>query len=162
MKRFRPKNILCAAAILLLMACSSVDCQMVGKITANYELAGDITTLTDTLTVYTTRADESDTILLNKLTSASSFSLPVSNSNPTDTLCFLFASETGFAIDTVIVSKIDQSSFKALDCTPIFTHIVMQVESSHHVIDSIVINNRNIAYGNDQSHFLVYLKSNAY
>lgn len=162
MKRFRLKNILCVTAILVLMACSSVDCQMGSKITANYELAGDITTLTDTLTVYTTRADESDTILLNRLTSASTFSLPVSYSNPADTLCFLFTSETGAAIDTVIVSKIDQPIFKSLDCTPMFTHIVTQVEHTSHVIDSIVINNRNIAYGNDQSHFLVYLKSNSY
>jgi len=162
MKKRLKKVLMMLTAFLLLTGCSSVDCQMGSKIAATYELAGDITTLSDTLTVYTTRANETDTILLNKLSGASSFSLPVSYSNPADTLYFLLQNETGFTIDTVAVSKIDQPSFKSIDCTPLFTHIVTQVEYTRHAIDSIVINNRTITYDSSQSHFLVYLKSNTY
>lgn len=150
-------------ALLLLGACSSVDCPMANKIETNYQLAGDITTLPDTLCISTTRHDGNDTVLLNNVVGASAFSLPMSYVADTDTLYFHIKSESCSTIDTIAVSKLNHTAFEALDCTPIFAHTLTGVSHTHHTIDSIVINNPNVIYGStSQNHILIYLKSNNY
>ena len=52
--------------VLALTACSSVDCPLNNVVYAKYKLMGDVTKLSDVLTITTVRADGTDTILLNQ------------------------------------------------------------------------------------------------
>lgn len=149
-------------AALTLAACSTIDCPLNNRVYASYKLAGTVTTLTDTLTVSTTRtaADGNDTVLLNQATAIDSFSLPLSYQQAEDVLYFSFAKSdtTDTITDTVRVAKQDLPHFESVDCSPNFFHTLTSVSHTSHAIDSIVINNPKVTYNDTKPHFLLYLK----
>lgn len=152
-----------AFPLILLMGCSPVNCPLNGVVMTNYKLDGDVTTLNDALTVSTKTKDGRDTILLNKLSSAESFKLPVSYSSEKDELYFSFQ-PTGKepVVDTVTVYKENMAHFESIECPPAFFHRITNVQTTHHQIDSIVIKNENVNYDALQPHFHLYLKMPLY
>ena len=60
--------ILPLVTIVMLTACSSIDCPLNSAVATYYKLAGNITKLSDTLTISTTRNDGNDTVILNRAT----------------------------------------------------------------------------------------------
>ena len=72
------KLIVFIASALLLAACSSIDCPLNSRVFTKYKLAGNVKTLADTLTIYTTTALGKDSILINKDVKKDSFLLPMS------------------------------------------------------------------------------------
>lgn len=150
--------------VFVLSACSTIDCPLNNRVYATFKLAGSVTTLTDSLTVSTTRAatDGGDTILVNRSTATDSLSLPLSYSHDKDTYFFSLAkADTNIVVtDTVVVAKTNTPHFESVDCSPNFFHTITDVSYTRHAIDSIVINNSNVTYNDQQSHFLLYLKNN--
>ena len=53
-------------ALGLMAACSTLDCPLNNTVYTKYRLAGNITTLTDTLTISTNRIEGTDSVLINK------------------------------------------------------------------------------------------------
>lgn len=149
-------------ASLFLAACSSIDCPLNNRVYATFKLAGTVTTLTDSLSVATTRtlADGGDTVLLNKALATDSFTLPLSYAHEADTYFFtLSKTDTALVVvDTVVVVKENQPHFESVDCNPTFFHTLTGVSHTGHAIDSIVINNPKVTYNDTQPHFLLYLK----
>lgn len=150
-------------ACLLLAACSSIDCPLNNRVYATFKLSGTVTTLTDSLSVATTRtlADGSDTVLLNKALATDSFALPLSYTHEADTYYFSLAKvDTALVVnDTVVISKENQPHFESVDCNPTFFHTLTGISHTGHAIDSIVIHNPKVTYNDTQPHFLLYLKS---
>ena len=71
------KLILLIVLILLLVACSSIDCPLNSRVFTKYKLAGNVSTLIDTLTIYTETAANKDSVLINKDVKKDSFLLPM-------------------------------------------------------------------------------------
>ena len=152
--------------LLLMMACTQIDCPVQNTVYTVYNLKkadGTADTLrVDTLTIKTRRADDTDTVLLNRLcgTTASTFNLPISYTQPEDVL-FLELADTmgGKWRDTVRIKKDNLPHFESVDCQVAYFHVITTVSTSHHFIDSIVINNSKVTYDATTEHFHLYLKA---
>lgn len=145
----------------LLLSCSSVECPVEHTVRCVYDIYGTegADTLKDTLYVVSFSA-KGDTLLLNSGVGLSTFSLPVSYSNPEDTLLFLVADTTGgMTLDTVFLSKHDIPHFESVECSASFFHDITSVRTSHQRIDSVTISNRHINYDSSKAHLRIYFKA---
>ena len=128
----------------LMAACSTLDCPLNNTVYTKYRLAGDITTMTDTLTISTNRIEGTDSVLINKDVNVDSFILPISYSLLEDSLFFEIRDiENRLYVDTVTVKKTNTPHFESVDCKPTFFHTITDVKTTHYRIDSIVINKWN-------------------
>jgi len=152
--------VLALAAILA--ACTQIDCPVENTVATVLQLSkadGTPDTLkADTLTITTRRADGGDTTLLNRLTGATSFALPVSSGAPADTLFILLADTAGRAYTgALVVQKDDKPHFESVDCAMSYFHTITAVAYSCQRIDSVAINKTNIDYDSSTPHLLIYL-----
>lgn len=140
-----------------MMGCASLDCPLNNTVYTKYKLAGNITTLSDTLTISTLRMDGADSVLINQDVMVDSFSIPISYSQPEDILFFEMRDTLGVTYrDTIKVRKENEAHFESVDCSPAFFHTITGVETTHNKIDSIVINNKAVNYDATKAHFLIY------
>lgn len=150
-------------AALTVAACSSIECpvqNVVATIYTFHKADGTADTLRyDTLTVTTRRANGSDTTLLNRSTGATMMQLPVSYSNPTDTL-IVTVSDTlqRTTVDTIYLHKEDQPHFESVDCNLAFFHHLTAVSSTHLRIDTAVIVQPTVNYDLEKEHIHLYFK----
>jgi hypothetical protein len=139
--------------------CSSIDCPLNNKVLATYQI-GEVDTLEDTITVSTTRQTEGDTVLLNKATIITSFSIPMSYANQKDVLFFTINSHSNslITIDTVVIDKKDAPHFESVDCNPSYFHTILGVNTTHNAIDSIIVANHEVNYDTTKPNFKIYFK----
>ena len=149
-------------AVLLVSACSTIDCPVQNTVYTVYNLYTSdqrVDTLRDTMYVYTHRRDGSDTLLFNSGIGLTAFSLPISYSHPEDTIFFLTMKDRAVAsVDTVFIKKEDIPHFESVDCSASFFHRLTAVRSTHYAIDSIVISKNFVDYDATSPHFHLYLK----
>lgn len=158
----RLRNFLPAVVLMALAACSSIDCPLNSRVMATYKFGGNSQTLTDSLTVSTTKTDGEDSVLVNRVIGVDSISLPMSYNHTSDIYYFEFAAtDLSRTIDTVTVTKQDHPHFESVDCNPMIFHTVTAVEHTSHKIDSIKITNNYVTYNTENAHFIIYLKDNA-
>ncbi len=142
---------------IALAGCTSLDCPLNNTTYTKYRLMGNITTLYDTLTISTTKQEGTDSVLINKDVQVDSFILPMSYKQPEDILYFEVANQDGQVFhDTVTVKKENFSHFESVDCSPSFFHTITGVETTHNLIDSIVINHKEVNYDASKAHFYIY------
>ena len=150
---------------VLIAACTSIDCPVESNVATLYQVRnsdGTELTLTDSITVTTKTAKDSDTIIFNKGVSISSFSLPVSYKHTEDVLVFSFDNDNNnnlHVTDTVWIKKEDYPHFESVDCSAAFFHIITDVRYTRNYIDSIVIKNPSVTYDSKTVHFYFYPKS---
>lgn len=144
-------------ALTALAGCTSLNCPLNNTVYTKYRLQGDITTLSDTLTISTTRTAGTDSVLINLDVNVDSFSLPMSYSQPEDIFYFEMRDTLGnVRMDTVRVRKENQPHFESVDCSPAFFHTITGIQTTHHRIDSIVINKKDVNYDVSTPHFHIY------
>ncbi len=116
-------------------------------------------TLRDTLTI-TTRTMHGDSVLLNRATGITEFSLPVSYTLDADTLTFSFKFKDGRrADDIVIIKKSNISHFESVDCPPTFFHDIDEISHDGTVIDSLKVNDKHIDNGTEKKNIYIYLRT---
>lgn len=143
-------------------SCTSIDCPVQNTVYTVYNLQkanGSTDTLKDTMYVFTFRSDGLDTTLYNAGIGLTTFTLPISYSNPEDTLYFLLRNDPILTLDTVWIKKEDYPHFESVDCSAAFFHTITAVRSTHNGIDSIVINKREVNYDATTEHFHIYFKT---
>ena len=150
--------------VLALTACSSVDCPLNNVVYAKYKLMGDVTKLSDVLTITTVRADGTDTILLNQQQNADSFELPMSFGQTVDELCLTRDRQDGSEVrrDTIWIEKTNEPHFESVDCGVNYFHTITGVRHTSHTIDSVTINKRNVNYDASVSHLYIYFRKESY
>lgn len=160
--------VLIVAMLLLsfpsLISCSSIDCPVQNRVYTTYSLLkSDGTTDTlkvDTLSITTKRADDTDTLLLNRAIGITNFELNISYTQPEDVFYFTLLDTLGNTYrDTVCVQKENYPHFESVDCQAAYFHQLTDVRSTHHAIDSIVINYPTVNYDETHEHFHVYFKA---
>lgn len=161
MKQLR--SIFLVMAVCAIAACTSIDCSIDNVVAAQWQLRsgnGLDTLTTDTLTIYTTRADGQDTILYNRGTGITSFSLPMSHLREADVL-YLHLTDTASNVwnDTITLSKTNQPHMESVDCSPQYHHTLTGVAYTTHIIDSLVINEPNVNNDATKQNLLLYLHS---
>lgn len=163
MSRFRLGLLTACAAFVA--ACSSIDCPVENTVAVRYGIyttdgSSEVAdTLQDTLWVWITRGQLSDTLLLNGLVGLSSFAMHVSYQRPVDTLIFHLSDTLHRrTVDTVFLSKTDTPHFESVDCSAHFFHRLTAVRSTHRAIDTITINQPAVNYDQTQTHLHIYFK----
>lgn len=156
-----------AVSALMLSACSTIDCPLNNRVYASFRLAGDMSELSDTLTVSTQRDaanPDEDTVLINRLTATDSLSLPMSYTRAEDTFYFeMVQYGTGkTTTDTVWIAKDNLPHFESVDCNPAMFHTITGVRYTRHAIDSIKVNNNKVTYNDAKAHFLIYFTQHSY
>ena len=160
--------VLIVAMLLLsfpsLISCSSIDCPVQNRVYTTYGLLkSDGTTDTlkvDTLSITTKRADDTDTLLLNRAVGITNFELNISYTQPEDVFYFTLLDTLGNTYrDTICVQKENYPHFESVDCQAAYFHQLTDVRSTHHAIDSIVINYPTVNYDETHEHFHVYFKA---
>ena len=147
--------------LIFICACSSIECPVENKVRTIYHVykGEELDTLHDTLTIWTRTVKCQDTLLLNKSTNSTSFELPISYQHPEDTLYFCITDTTKVSTtDTVWIKKDDIPHFESVDCNPGFFHQLTGVRSTHHRIDTIVINYSLVDYESSTEHFHISFK----
>ena len=126
--------------LIILAACTSIDCPVQNKVYTNYNLYksdGSVDTLTvDTLTIVTKVADGTLDTLLNQSTGI-----------------------TYFELDTIRVRKEDLPHFESVDCGMSYFHKLTSVSNTKFILDSVVISNPNVNYDTNIEHFRIYFKA---
>lgn len=146
--------------VLAISACTSLDCPLNNTVRVHFVLAGEVETLSDTLTVSVTRADGTDTIVYNKGVNLTNFSIPLSYTQETDRLKLLFKAEDGRVWNDIItITKTNEPHFEAVDCHPAYFHQLTAVSSTNNYIDNIVINHPQVDYDVTQEHIYLYLRA---
>jgi len=154
------KNLIYPVLLLLLMACSSIDCPMDTKVEVKYKFMGKVTTMTDTLTVSTLIKDGNDSVLLNRVCNVDSFNLPVSYFRPQDSLIFQFTDTNQVTLyDTLIIDKVNNPHFEAVDCAPSYFHTITSVRCTANRIDHVDIGNPTVDYDDSKAHIHIVLKN---
>ena len=148
----------------LTYSCTSVDCPVENKVYTVYNLLkanGSTDTLkVDTLSIITKRANDTDTILLNRLTGISTFDLPISYTLPEDIFYLTLLDTIGHTYqDTIFIKKENYPHFESVDCQATYFHRLTEVRTTKHIIDSIVINNPTVNYDAKNEHFHIYFKA---
>ena len=151
-------------------SCSSIDCPVQNTVAVYYgisqrDAAGELVadTLTDTLWVWTQRADGEDTLLLNRLIDKSDFSLPISYNHPEDMLVFAIRDIAQvWTLDTVWLKKEDIPHFESVDCSAHFFHELTAVRCTHEGIDSLVISNPSVTYETGITNLLIFFKERSW
>lgn len=153
-QRYRGLHLAMLLTLAGLTACSTVECPLNNSVYANYKLAGNVTTMADTMTISTRLQSGADSILINKQVNTDSFSLPVSYGQDEDVL-YVY---TGALKDTVRIQKTNRPHFESVDCGINYFHSLTGVSFTRHAIDSIVINQKEVTYDASQKHFYIYFK----
>ncbi len=146
-------------ATFILSSCSSIDCPLNNFIRTKYVLSGNVTTLTDTLTVSALKVDGKDTILLNRKIAAEYFLIPISYTQASDRLIFKLTSPQSVTVtDTVVVNKINMPHFESVDCPATFFHTITDLKWTRNAIDSMVITKSLVDNDTIGGHIQVYFK----
>ena len=141
----RPRLLLIALSVLLLVACESYDCTLynyVGMYGA-FDRDGTAVRISDTLTITSGKAGP---VLLNRSVGTASLNLPLSYWQDEDTLVFTVKGEDYLLQDTVWVKKSNQVHYESPDCPTTFFHTLEDVRSTHEFIKSITIIRSSVNY----------------
>lgn len=142
---------------LFISACSTIDCTLNSRVLSVYAFED---TLSDAITVSTTRYSEGDTVLLNKLVNATSFSIPMSYTNGTDILYIERTNTTGHrTLDTLQVAKINVPYIESIECNPTYIHTLTNVAYTQYGIDSVRIENPTVSFDKTHAHIKIYFKT---
>ena len=151
-------------ALIAFAACTSIDCPVENRVYTVYNMLkgnGSTDTLkVDTLTIKTTRADGTDTTLVNRSTGISAFDLNISYTQPEDVFYLTLLVTLGNEYkDTIRVLKDDYPHFESVDCQATYFHKLTAVSCTKHILDSVVINNSTVNYDARKEHFHIYFKA---
>ena len=158
------KIVIFILTILIIGACTSIDCPVQNKVGTVYGLKkanGTTDTLkVDTLDITSKRADGTDTILLNKTTGITAYDMYISYTQPEDVFYYTLRDTLGHIYqDTVYVKKENYPHFESVDCQAAYFHKLTDVRTTHHIIDSIVIKHSTVNYETNHEHFYIYFKA---
>ena len=151
------------STLLLLMACSSIECPIQTEMAvryAFYDADDQPYTLPDTLFVWTQRSDGTDTLLFNRGVNQTGLRLPISYQHPEDMMVFgIVDTLKVVTLDTVWIQKEDIPHFESVDCAAHFFHTLTGVRSTHYSIDTIKIINTSVNYDTSGEHLHIYFKA---
>lgn len=162
--RLHHKQALFALLLMLfcIAGCSTIDCGINNSVYCKYKLAGDVTTLNDTLTITADLHDGNDSVIINKAQKTDSFTLPMSYQQDEDVFYYEVANPSNRYRDTVKIRKTNIPHFESVDCNPMVFHHITHVSYTKHAIDSIIINNPNVTNNVTTSTFLIYFKNHSH
>ena len=152
-------------------SCNDVSCPLNNTVASIYGfyasarvdggefVAGSAVSIQDTLTI---KALGPDTVLVNRLVGKGTVNLPVSFYQDVDVLEFEFTDKQScVGADTLWISKKNTHHFDDPSCPIHMWHTILNVRSTHHLIDTVLINNAEVNYDGLENLQIYFFTSNA-
>lgn len=161
--------VLAIALLLMAAGCSNIDCPLENVVRLRCVLysaeEGGRLTLSDTLTV---RVAGNDSVVLNRASGLSDFSLPVRYRSGADTFLLRFSNQRGqTATDTIVLFHTNQPHFENIDCPAAMFHTIDSLRWTSHTLrempltlDSVGVGRALINYETSEN-LRIYLRSTA-
>ncbi len=148
-------------AAMLTTGCSSIDCNINGRVMCHYALQdgdGNSVQLQYPLSVTFHREyADSDTIYINQQSNVASLDLPMSYNADTDEIALTLTIDQDTEItDVVRIKKTNIPQFESVDCAPRYHHEIEAISSTHNFIDTVIVNNPKVS--NNASVTNIYLR----
>ena len=147
-----PKPILYSAisilALISVAGCSSNNCPLESSVYCNYlfyDSEGTAVAYNETMSVYMRLPNTGrDSLIINKVTGASNFEIPMSYFHSKDTLIIEYASLV--RKDTIVVSHKSYAHVDLPECGTKYFHELLDISTTHIGIDKIEIVNPMVNY----------------
>ena len=164
-------------AVILMTACSSIDCQLNGSVYCTYQLKnqyGEDMQFTAPLTVTLCETEKGDSVIIYSENNVSSFDVPMSYDAYTDMIMLTLTLtdtihstteegkdttyyETRPLNDVIRISKTNEPYFESIDCAARYNHTIENVQSSNNFIDSLVINDVKVTNDASKENIYIYI-----
>ncbi|MCQ2246100.1 MAG: DUF6452 family protein [Bacteroidaceae bacterium] len=141
-------------AITCITSCNSVDCPLNNTVynTWTFYQEDEPVSITKEINVFL-KVNGGDSLVVNKLTNAKSFSMPMSYYNPSDTVVIEYRNTSG----TYIIEKDNLPHFNSPECGVWVEHNVTSIKGNHPLIDSVVVTNPKVD-NIENENFRIYFK----
>ena len=134
---------------IALGACSSEDCPINNTVRGKmmfYNDLGDAVSINAILSVSVVRP-QGDSVVLNKKTSATDVTFPLSYVNETDTFIYCYDFNGVHTLyDTLYISHTNTPTLVSVDCGTAMFHSITTVGCTHHVIDTLILKSPEVDY----------------
>lgn len=168
--------IISATALTMIIACSSIECSIEGRVMCHYAIQdknGTSATLALPLSVSFVRLEAgTDTTYINQQANVSTFDLPMSHIQDTDEMIVSLAvtkteliddtletEVTEYLTDHVWITKTNTPLFESVDCAPRYNHTITSVRSTHNFIDTLIVNNETVKKNVSEPNILIRIRS---
>ena len=155
-----PNLIILLSMLVGMGSCSGEDCPINNIVAGKmqfYNQLGDAVAINGTLSVNVVRP-QGDSVVLNQLYNASEISFPMSYTHLTDTLIFDY--NRGAAYDTLYISHSNTPTLVSIDCGTAMFHTITAAHSTHHVIDTLIIQSAKVDYDERENIQVIYRTDN--
>ena len=155
-----PNLIILLSMLVGMGSCSGEDCPINNTVAGKmqfYNQLGDAVAINGTLSVNVVRP-QGDSVVLNQLYNASEISFPMSYTHLTDTLIFDY--NRGAAYDTLYISHSNTPTLVSIDCGTAMFHTITAAHSTHHVIDTLIIQSAKVDYDERENIQVIYRTDN--
>lgn len=150
---------LAACLITIGMAsCSGDDCPInntvMGKM-AFYNALGDAVAINGALSISVVRP-QGDSVILNRMSAASEATFPLSYTHKVDTLVFHYDFSGTSLYDTLYIGHTNTPTLVSIDCGTAMFHTITMVNSTHTLIDTLIIKSSEIDYNERENIQVIY------
>lgn len=155
-----PNLIILLSMLVGMGSCSGEDCPINNIVAGKmqfYNQLGDAVAINGTLSVNVVRP-QGDSVVLNQLYNASEIFFPMSYTHLTDTLIFDY--NRGAAYDTLYISHTNTPTLVSIDCGTAMFHTITAAHSTHHVIDTLIIQSAKVDYDERENIQVIYRTDN--
>lgn len=145
--------------IIGMMACSGEDCPINNTVRGKmmfYNDLGDAVSINAILSVSVVRP-QGDSVVLNKKTSATDVTFPLSYVNETDTFIYCYDFNGVHTLyDTLYISHTNTPTLVSVDCGTAMFHTITAAWSTHTLIDTLIIKSHEINYDERENIQVIY------
>ncbi|MCF0199699.1 MAG: hypothetical protein HUK02_10330 [Bacteroidaceae bacterium] len=140
------------AAVGLLMGCESIDCTLNNVVLCHYSFANHLGQDISFGGQLTITAEGTDSVLINRLTNAKGFSLPMSYVNDADTLVLTLQDGDSQFQTRIYIEKQNTPHFESPDCPAVMFHHITAVGcDADGIVDSLTITKASVNYQSDEN-----------
>lgn len=161
----KPSHIILLALLTAVtVACSSIDCNIEGRVMCHYNIQdtqGNDIKLNYPMSVSLLRtAVGTDTVYINRMSDASTFDIPMSYEADKDEIAItLHLTDSTTITDIIWARKTNIPQFESVDCAPRYHHELLEAGSTHNFIDTVIINNPKVSNDASVSNIQIHLHS---
>lgn len=161
----KPSHIILLALLTAVtVACSSIDCNIEGRVMCHYNIQdtqGNDIKLNYPMSVSLLRtAVDSDTVYINSMSDVSTFDIPMSYGADKDEIAItLHLTDSTTITDIIWARKTNIPQFESVDCAPRYHHELLEAGSTHNFIDTVIINNPKVSNDASVSNIQIHLHS---
>lgn len=153
------------ALVAMVTSCSSIDCELDGKIQCHYAFVNqddEAVQLAYPLTVTLLRKMvDTDSVFINQQDKVNAMDIPMSYLAETDSIALTLTIDENTSVsDTMRLTKSNKEVFESVDCPARYQHEITYVSSTHNFIDTLIINNPKVSNNASVKNILIRVHTN--